>query len=81
MSRTIAIVEDEPAIRANYVDALSRYGYRVLAFANRPEAQQAFALQLPDLVIIDVGLGMSRKAVSICAANCAHARRRCRFCF
>ena len=29
MSRTIAIVEDEPAIRANYVDALTRYGHRV----------------------------------------------------
>ena len=57
MSRTIAIVEDEPAIRANYVDALSRYGHRVVGFASRPEAQQAFALQLPDLVIIDVGLG------------------------
>ena len=57
MRRTIAIVEDEPAIRANYVDALTRFGHRVLAFANRPDAQQAFALQLPDLVIIDVGLG------------------------
>ncbi len=57
MSRTIAIVEDEPAIRANYVDALTRYGYRVAAFADRIQAQQAFALQLPDLVIIDVGLG------------------------
>ena len=57
MSRTIAIVEDEPAIRANYVDALSRYGHRVVGFASRPEAQQAFALQLPALVIIDVGLG------------------------
>ena len=57
MSRTIAIVEDEPAIRANYVDALKRYGWQVAAFASRPEAQSAFALKLPDLVIIDVGLG------------------------
>lgn len=57
MSRTIAIVEDEPAIRANYVDALQRYGWQVAAFASRPEAQVAFALKLPDLVIIDVGLG------------------------
>ncbi len=57
MSRTIAIVEDEPAIRANYVDALQRYGWQVAAFASRPEAQVAFALKLPDLVIIDIGLG------------------------
>jgi two-component system OmpR family response regulator len=57
MSRTIAIVEDEPAIRANYVDAFKRYGWQVAAFASRPEAQIAFALKLPDLVVIDVGLG------------------------
>lgn len=57
MSRTIAIVEDEPDIRANYIDALSRYGYQVHGFASRPEARAAFALKLPDLVIIDVGLG------------------------
>ena len=41
MAVRIAIVEDEPAIRANYVDALSRYGHRVVGFASRPEAQQA----------------------------------------
>lgn len=57
MSRTIAIVEDEPDIRANYIDALSRYGYQVHGFSSRPEARAAFALKLPDLVLIDVGLG------------------------
>lgn len=57
MSRTIAIVEDEPAIRANFVDALRRYGFQVQAFADRGSAQQAFGARLPDLVIIDVGLG------------------------
>ena len=29
MGRAIAIVEDEPAIRANYTDALTRHGYEV----------------------------------------------------
>lgn len=57
MSRTIAIVEDEPAIRANYEEALRRYGYEVTGFGERQSAMQAFALRLPDLVIIDVGLG------------------------
>ena len=57
MSRTIAIVEDEPAIRANYEEALRRYGYEVAGFGERQTAMQAFALRLPDLVIIDVGLG------------------------
>jgi two-component system, OmpR family, response regulator len=57
MARSIAIVEDEPAIRANFSDALMRIGYQVRGYASRREAQQGFAVNLPDLVIIDVGLG------------------------
>jgi len=57
MARNIAIVEDEPAIRANYVEALNRIGYQVRGYASRPEASRAFDQQLPELVIIDVGLG------------------------
>ena len=57
MPRSIAIVEDEPLIRANYVEALTRFGYEVRGYASRPEAEAAFALRLPELVIIDVGLG------------------------
>ncbi len=57
MSRTVAIVEDEPELRANYVEALRRYGYQVEAYADRPSAKIAFALRLPDLAIIDIGLG------------------------
>src|SRR5690606_20346809 len=57
MSRTVAIVEDEPAIRDNYAEALRRHGYAVETYASRAEARTAFALKLPDLVIIDVGLG------------------------
>jgi two-component system OmpR family response regulator len=57
MSRTVAIVEDEPELRANYVEALRRYGYQVEAYADRPSARIAFALRLPDLAIIDIGLG------------------------
>lgn len=57
MSRTVAIVEDEPALRDNTAEALRRHGYQVAAFGGRAEARAAFALKLPDLVIIDVGLG------------------------
>jgi two-component system OmpR family response regulator len=57
MPRLIAIVEDEPTIRANYADALKRYGYDVNAYGDRKSASEAFAHRLPDLVIIDVGLG------------------------
>lgn len=56
MSRTIAIVEDEAAIRENYADVLRKQGYKVDAFANRPQALDAFNSRLPDLAIIDIGL-------------------------
>ncbi len=57
MPRHIAIIEDEAAIRHNYTDALTRYGYRVSGFPDRASALEAFARKLPELVIIDVGLG------------------------
>lgn len=57
MARNIAIVEDEPLIRANYVEALNRLGYATRGYATRGQASVAFQAQLPDLVIIDVGLG------------------------
>src|SRR3954463_2412093 len=57
MSRRIAIIEDEPAIRANYAEALRRHGYEVAAYASRPEAMAAFRARLPDLALVDIGLG------------------------
>lgn len=56
MSRRIAIVEDEPAIRENYADVLRRQGYEVQLYADRPAAMQAFQLRLPDLALLDIGL-------------------------
>jgi len=56
MSRRIAIVEDEPAIRANYTDVLKRQGYDVAAYADRATALSAFRTRLPDLALIDIGL-------------------------
>ncbi len=57
MSRRIAIVEDEPALRANYCDVLRRHGYEVAAYGTRAEALAAFRTRLPDLALIDIGLG------------------------
>lgn len=57
MARRIAIVEDEPAIRENYADALRRQGYDVRGYGGREEALEAFRRRLPDLVLIDIGLG------------------------
>jgi two-component system OmpR family response regulator len=57
MSRRIAIVEDEPAIRANYAEALRKHGFEVAAYAGRTEALAAMKTRLPDLALIDIGLG------------------------
>ena len=57
MARLVALVEDEPAIRANYLDALRRQGYQVQAFSGKDDALQSFRRKLPDLAIIDIGLG------------------------
>ncbi|VAX05878.1 Two-component transcriptional response regulator, LuxR family [hydrothermal vent metagenome] len=56
MSKKIAIVEDEPAIRENYADVLRRQGYEVNGYATRQEALTAFQRQLPNLAILDIGL-------------------------
>ena len=56
MSKRIALVEDDQALRANYAAALSKQGYEVLPYGNRQDAEQAFAQRLPDLAIIDIGL-------------------------
>src|SRR5438876_11881493 len=56
MSRRIAIIEDEPAIRANYADALKKQGYDVSAYASRADALAAFRTRLPDPPLIDIGL-------------------------
>ena len=55
--RRIAIVEDDPAIRANYADLLRRQGYDVAAYSDRPAALLAFRTRLPDLAVVDIGLG------------------------
>lgn len=56
MPRTIAIVEDEAAIAANYRDALQRHGFSVAIYPDRASAWAALSERLPDLAIIDVGL-------------------------
>ena len=57
MSHHIAIVEDEATIAANYRDTLQRQGFQVSIYSDRKTASSAFGRRLPDLAIIDVGLG------------------------
>ncbi|RRJ83750.1 proteobacterial dedicated sortase system response regulator [Aestuariirhabdus litorea] len=57
MGRRVALVEDDAAIRENYRAVLSRQGYRVEIYATRFDALAAFRQRLPELAVIDVGLG------------------------
>jgi two-component system OmpR family response regulator len=57
-AKLVAVVEDEVAIRDNYLAGLRRQGYRVVGYGSRKEALAGFATRFPDLVIIDVNLGL-----------------------
>jgi len=54
--KSIAIVEDETALRENYTDILTKQGYQVAAYTTRQQAMEAFDKQLPDLALLDIGL-------------------------
>jgi len=56
MAKRILLVEDEPLIRENYVQALQKVGYEVQAIADRLTAEKVVASRLPDLAILDVCL-------------------------
>ncbi len=56
MSKRIAIVEDDPAIRENYASALHKQGYEVVTYSTRKDAETAFMQRLPDLAVVDIGL-------------------------
>ena len=56
-SYRLAIIEDDELLRANYADALIAQGYVVESYADREAATAIFQSRLPDLVVIDIGLG------------------------
>ena len=53
----IALVEDEAHLRENYAAALRQHQHNVNTFADRASAETGFDNLLPDLAIIDIGLG------------------------
>ena len=57
MPRRTAIDEHDPSIRQNYRDALVSQGYEVAVFEDRKRALEAFRTHLPDLALLDIGLG------------------------
>lgn len=57
MAKRIAIVEDEMSIAENYRDAFMQQGYEVSIYPDRRSAMSEFDQRLPDLALIDIGLG------------------------
>ena len=57
MTYKLALVEDDEMLRINYSQALEREGYTVTSYSSRPEAEEAFQHELPDLAVLDVMLG------------------------
>jgi CheY-like chemotaxis protein len=54
--KTILVVEDNPTCRSAVAYVLKRYGYRVLTATDGTEAAQLIHADLPDLMILDLGL-------------------------
>jgi two-component system OmpR family response regulator len=60
--RRIVLVEDEPALRDNYTLALSRAGFDVHGYPDAASGLAAVKQRLPDVAIIDIGLGRDSEA-------------------
>jgi two-component system OmpR family response regulator len=62
MDKQITIIEDEPHIGENYRDAFTKRGFKVSLYRDKESALTALADRLPDLVLIDLGLGSDADA-------------------
>lgn len=62
MPKQIILVEDEPVLCQNYAKAIRDQGYEVMTCDNTQDALQILNKQLPDLAILDIGLGDDAEA-------------------
>ena len=62
MDKLITIIEDEPHIGENYRDAFIKRGFKVALYCDKDSALSAMSNRLPDLVLIDLGLGSDADA-------------------
>ncbi len=56
-SKLIVVVEDEADLLANYQATLEKHGFKTTGISNQEQAVNYFNSKLPDLVILDIGLG------------------------
>jgi two-component system KDP operon response regulator KdpE len=66
MREKILVVDDEPRVVRLVSEVLQAVGYKVVAAANANSAMEMFALEQPDLALLDVMLGGGPDGYSIC---------------
>ena len=60
--KTIGYVEDNDAIRENYTECFSEAGFKIEAYSDAESSLNAFKESMPDLLLLDIGLGHQRDA-------------------
>lgn len=66
MKLKILVVDDEAQIRRQLKIGLAGYGYEVLTAANGQEALIAVAQQSPNVIILDISLGVEPDGIEVC---------------
>jgi two-component system KDP operon response regulator KdpE len=66
MTLKILVVDDEPQIRKQLTIGLNGYGYTVLTAANGTDALTIAAQQGPDMIILDIALGVEPDGIEVC---------------
>ncbi|HIF51908.1 MAG TPA: proteobacterial dedicated sortase system response regulator [Thiotrichaceae bacterium] len=62
MPKQIILVEDEPILCENYAKAIREQGYEVITCNNKQDALDIINKRLPDLALLDIGLGYDAEA-------------------
>lgn len=60
--KIIGYVEDNDAIRENYAECFAEAGFKVDAYSDAENSLKAFKKAMPDLLLLDIGLGHQRDA-------------------
>jgi two-component system OmpR family response regulator len=62
LMKTIAFVEDDEILRENFAELLRTDGFSVVTFGTADEALRGIGASMPDLALLDIGLGQDADA-------------------
>lgn len=66
MALSVLVVDDEVQIRKQLTIGLNGYGYEVITAGRGDEALVAVAQQQPDMIILDISLGVGMDGIEVC---------------